>query len=60
MTSISDSTRREIDVVCARDILGDLAGDMSDDEVQQLIDDLSVLAKWALDEARVQNKKVGR
>jgi len=49
---------KQVTVKEARDILGDEAAKMSDDEVQRLIDDLSVMAKWALEEAsrsRTQN-----
>lgn len=42
---------KQVTVKVARDILGDEAAKMSDDELQILIDDLSVMAKWALEEA---------
>lgn len=32
-------------------ILGDEASKMSDEQLQTLIDDLSVMARWALEEA---------
>lgn len=35
----------------AREILGSEATTMSDEELQSLIDDLSVMAKWAIKEA---------
>lgn len=49
---------KQVTIKEARKILGDEAVKMSDAEVQSLIDDLSVMAKWALDEAsrlRAQN-----
>lgn len=42
---------KQVTVEEARDILGDEAVKMSDDEVQNLVYDLSVMAKWALEEA---------
>jgi len=42
---------KQVTVKEARDILGDEAVKMSDEEVQQLIEDLSVMARWALKEA---------
>jgi len=41
----------------AREILGDEAAKMSDEELQDLIDNLSVMAKWALEEAKKLNQK---
>lgn len=51
---------KQVTVKEARNILGDEAAKMSDDEVQTLIDHLSVMAKWALEEAyrlRTQNTR---
>ena len=42
---------KQVTIEEARKILGDEAEKMSDDQLQTLIDDLSVMAKWALDEA---------
>lgn len=42
---------KQVTIEEARKILGDEAVNMSDDELQNLIDDLSVMAKWALEEA---------
>jgi len=42
---------KQVTVEEARKILGDEAAGMSDDELQSLIDDLSVIARWALEEA---------
>ncbi len=48
---------KQVTVEEARDILGNEAVKMSDDEVQSLIDDLSVMAKWALEESiRIQSR----
>lgn len=41
----------QVTVEEARKILGDEAVKMSNEQIQTLIDDLSVMAKWALDEA---------
>lgn len=41
---------KQVTIDEAREILGDEAEKMSDDQLQTLIDDLSVMAKWALDE----------
>ena len=41
----------------AREILGNEATKMSDKELQNLIDDLSVMAKWALQEAKRVNQR---
>lgn len=40
----------------AREILGNEATKMSDEEMQNLSDDLSVMAKWALQEANRVNQ----
>lgn len=42
---------KQVTIEEARKILGDEAEKLSDDQLQTLIDDLSVMAKWALDEA---------
>lgn len=50
---------KQVTVSEARKILGDEAVKMSDDEVQRLIDDLFVMAKWALEESvRIRNQGV--
>lgn len=41
----------QVTVEEARKILGNEAVGMSDDELQGLIDNLSAIAKWALEEA---------
>lgn len=42
---------KQVTIEEAREILGDEAAKMSDEELQSLIDDLSVMAKWAIKEA---------
>lgn len=42
---------KQVTIKEAREILGDEAAKMSDEELQSLIDDLSVMAKWAIKEA---------
>ena len=42
---------KQVTVKEARKILGDEAVKMSDEQLQTLIDNLSVMAKWALEEA---------
>ena len=42
---------KQVTIEEARRILGDEAEKMSDEQLQTLIDDLSVMAKWALEEA---------
>lgn len=42
---------KQVTIEEARKILGDEASKMSDEQLQALIDDLSVMAKWALEEA---------
>lgn len=46
---------KQVTIEEAREILGDEATKMSDEQIQTLIDDLSVMAKWALEEV-VRNK----
>ena len=46
---------KQVTVEEARKILGDEAVGMSDNQLQSLIDDLSVIAKWALEET-VKNR----
>lgn len=48
---------KQVTIKKAREILGDEAATMSDEEVQDLIDNLSVMAKWALEEAKKLNQK---
>lgn len=43
--------KKQVTVEEARKILGDDANEMSDEKIQELIDHLSVMAKWALEEA---------
>lgn len=42
---------KQVTIEEARKILGDEASKMSDEQLQILIEDLSVMAKWALEEA---------
>lgn len=49
---------KQVTINEAREILGDEAANMSDVELQNLIDDLSVMARWALQEAKRVNIKV--
>lgn len=42
---------KQVTIEEARKILGKEAEKMSDDQLQTLISDLSVMAKWALEEA---------
>jgi len=44
---------KQVTIEEARKILGDEAVKMSDDELQILIDDLSVMAKWALEKQSI-------
>ena len=48
---------KQVTIKKAREILGDEAATMSDEEVQDLIDNLSVMAKWAFEEAKKLNQK---
>lgn len=52
---------KQVTIEEARKILGDEAEKMSDDQLQTLMDNLSVMAKWALEEAnriRAQGESV--
>lgn len=42
---------KQVTIEEARKILGDEASKMSDEQLQTLIEDLSVMAKWVLEEA---------
>ena len=42
---------KQVTIEEARKILGDEASKMSDEQLQTLIEDLSVMAKWAPEEA---------
>ena len=48
---------KQVTIKEAREILGNEAAKMSDEELQDLIDNLSVMAKWALEEASKLNQK---
>ena len=48
---------KQVAIKEAREILGNEAARMSDEELQSLIDDLSVMAKWALEEAKRLNQR---
>lgn len=48
---------KQVTIEEARKILGDDASRMSDEQLQTLIDDLSVMAKWALEESKKLNQK---
>lgn len=49
---------KQVRIEEARKILGNEADNMSDDHLQTLIDDLSVMAKWALEEAVRNNSAI--
>ncbi len=50
--------KKQVTVEEARKILGDDANEMSDEKIQELVDHLSVMAKWALEEAaRIRTKE---
>lgn len=49
---------KQVTIEEARKILGDEAEKMSDDQLRTLIDDLSVMAKWALEEAVRNNSAI--